>query len=180
MKWRKTPDPVPEGWPLAAKGNGLNVCFGRHTGYGGYSEIMRGARHIVIHEDALGGDNAVETWNRLENGEISGRVMLNSTYGTDTYATVIAKFSNGELAPGNIIGRTDDKKTGSASANIGDSKYTKTESLPKVTKSVPRPKISKTTSKSTVPVTATKKTKSAKSALQTHAVATAAKLKAES
>ncbi|KAL5417739.1 hypothetical protein PMIN03_001438 [Paraphaeosphaeria minitans] len=65
---------------------------------------MRGGRHIVVYEDALGGDNAIETWNRLENGEISGRVMLNSTYGTDQYARVEVKFSDGSTPKKNVVG----------------------------------------------------------------------------
>lgn len=108
MKWTKTPEPVPAGWPSATKGNGLNVCFGRHTGYGGYSEIMRGGRHIVVYENALGGDNAIETWNRLEDGEVSGRVMLNSTYGVDIYSRVEAKWSNGTTPLGEVAGRADE------------------------------------------------------------------------
>lgn len=178
MNWRKTPDPIPTGWPLTAKGNGLNICFGRHTGYGGYSEIMRGARHIVIYEGALGGDNAIETWNRLENGEVSGKVMLNSTYGTDKYPEVIAKFSNGEIAPANIIGRADNEKLSSASAKIGTKEDAKTKSATKTTKSMITSKISKTTSKSRVPSATTNKTKSAKSTTLAHIAASTAKLKA--
>ncbi|KAF1966661.1 Metallo-dependent phosphatase, partial [Bimuria novae-zelandiae CBS 107.79] len=92
-KWTRTPDSAPTQWPKAANGNGLNLCFGRHTGYNGYSNVMRGGRHIVIHQAALGGDNAMETWNRLEDGTISGKVMLNSTYGQDCYPTVAIKES---------------------------------------------------------------------------------------
>ncbi|KAL1612632.1 hypothetical protein SLS60_000861 [Paraconiothyrium brasiliense] len=102
-----TPKPVPADWPAAAHGAGLNVCFGRHTGYGGYSEVMRGGRHIVIYENALEGDNAIETWNRLENGEISGRVILNSTYGKDEYARVEVKLSHGATPHGDVAGRAD-------------------------------------------------------------------------
>jgi hypothetical protein len=67
-------------------GNGLDVCFGRHTGYGGYGNWTRGSRQILLEERTLG--NETETWIRLEDGSISGRVMLNSTYGKDEYPAV--------------------------------------------------------------------------------------------
>ncbi|KAJ4292819.1 hypothetical protein N0V90_009482 [Kalmusia sp. IMI 367209] len=102
MKWAKTPEPIPADWPTSIIGNGLNICFGRHTGYGGYGEYMRGGRHIIIHEEALEGDNAIETWMRLENGEISGRVTLNSTYGTDEYPPVALKYSTYSQADSSV------------------------------------------------------------------------------
>ncbi|KAJ6010270.1 hypothetical protein N7499_004327 [Penicillium canescens] len=67
-------------------GNGINLCFGRHTGYGGYGNLTRGSRQILLHESNLR-DN-IETWVRLENGAVSGNVTLNSTYGQDLYQTV--------------------------------------------------------------------------------------------
>ncbi|CBX97919.1 hypothetical protein IAQ61_000902 [Plenodomus lingam] len=79
MKWSK---PLPNTSP--SNGNGLNLCFNRHSGYGGYTDWTRGARQIMVKEDKLG-KNEVETWIRLEDGNISGRVMLNSTFGTDRY-----------------------------------------------------------------------------------------------
>jgi hypothetical protein len=82
MKWsnnRSLPDTNP------SNGNGINVCFGRRTGYGGYDkQYAKGARKIVIFEDALD-DRTIETWNRLEDGNISGAITLNSTYGIDKY-----------------------------------------------------------------------------------------------
>jgi len=85
MKWSKD-KAVADNDP--GTGNDIHICFGRHTGQGGYSEIMRGGRRIVIREDMLGKDNTVETWIRLENGQESARVVLNSTYGTDQYSPV--------------------------------------------------------------------------------------------
>ncbi|CAE7219698.1 hypothetical protein CFE70_010204 [Pyrenophora teres f. teres 0-1] len=82
MKWSKD---LPNTSP--ANGNGLNICFNRHSGYGGYSDYTRGARQIVVGEDSLG-DNVVDTWIRLEDGKISGQVSLNSTFGTDQYPVV--------------------------------------------------------------------------------------------
>ena len=82
MKWSKD---LPNTSP--SNGNGLNICFNRHSGYGGYSDYTRGARQIVVGEDSLG-QNVVDTWIRLENGQISGKVSLNSTFGTDEYPVV--------------------------------------------------------------------------------------------
>jgi hypothetical protein len=67
-------------------GRGLNVCFGRHSGYGGYGHWVRGSRQILLDERIL--DVTIETWIRLENGDISGAVALNDSYGTDVYPPV--------------------------------------------------------------------------------------------
>ncbi|KAH6642834.1 Metallo-dependent phosphatase-like protein [Boeremia exigua] len=75
-----------------ANGNGLNFCFNRHTGYGGYSEWTRGGRQITIDETKLG-ENVLDTWIRLEDGSVSGRVTLNATYGTDVYPVVTSSKS---------------------------------------------------------------------------------------
>jgi hypothetical protein len=56
-------------------GNGLNLCFGRHSGYGGYHrDWERGSRQIVIREERMG---EVEVWVRLEDGAVVGRGVLN-------------------------------------------------------------------------------------------------------
>ena len=68
-------------------GNGLDLCFGRHTGYGGYGSWTRGSRQILVTEEDLK-KRSLETWVRLESGEISGKVTLNGTYGQDVYAAV--------------------------------------------------------------------------------------------
>ncbi|EMD59624.1 hypothetical protein COCSADRAFT_101145 [Bipolaris sorokiniana ND90Pr] len=88
MKWsRNLPNTTP------SNGNGLNICFNRHSGYGGYSYWTRGARQIIVDEDMLG-NNIVDTWIRLENGKVSGRVTLNNTFGTDQYSVAdISKTS---------------------------------------------------------------------------------------
>jgi hypothetical protein len=90
MKWSKD---LPDNSP--ANGNGLKMCFNRHSGYGGYSDWARGGRQITIDETRLGGDNIVDTWIRLEDGSVSGRVSLNSTYGQDRYPTVVTTRSTG-------------------------------------------------------------------------------------
>ncbi|KAJ4982975.1 inactive purple acid phosphatase 16-like protein 2 [Stagonosporopsis vannaccii] len=89
MKWSKD---LPNNSP--ANGQGLNLCFNRHTGYGGYSDWTRGGRQIVIEEAELG-ENILETWIRLEDGSVSGRVTLNATYGTDIYPAVGKQKSTG-------------------------------------------------------------------------------------
>ncbi|KAJ5229586.1 hypothetical protein N7489_010294 [Penicillium chrysogenum] len=67
-------------------GNGINMCYGRHTGYGGYGDLLRGGRQILLHEGNLGDDT--ETWIRLEDGSAQARVTLNTTYGQDPYLAV--------------------------------------------------------------------------------------------
>jgi hypothetical protein len=71
---------------MSISGNGMAVCFGRHTGYGGYGSWTRGARQIFLHEDTL--DQEVETWIRFEDQTISGSVTLNATFGNDVYPVV--------------------------------------------------------------------------------------------
>ncbi|RYN33919.1 hypothetical protein AA0112_g5728 [Alternaria arborescens] len=82
MKWAKDlPDTSPK------NGNGLNICFNRHSGYGGYTDWTRGARQIVVKEDMLDA-RVVDTWIRMENGKISGQGSLNATFGADQYPMV--------------------------------------------------------------------------------------------
>jgi len=68
-------------------GNGLNLCFGRHSGYGGYGSWTRGSRQILVTEESLKA-GIVESWVRLETGDVSGAVTLNATYGEDSYPVV--------------------------------------------------------------------------------------------
>jgi hypothetical protein len=81
MKWDKNLPTSP------TNGNGVSFCFNRHSGFGGYSHWKRGARIIKIQEGKLW-KNEVETWIRLEDSSISGRVTLNATFGTDQYQRV--------------------------------------------------------------------------------------------
>lgn len=62
------------------------MCYGRHTGYGGYGNAARGGRQILLNQDSI--TDEVETWIRLEDGSISAHVTLNSTYGQDQYSPV--------------------------------------------------------------------------------------------
>lgn len=72
---------------MTVTGNGIHVCFGRHSGYGGYGTWTRGSRQIFVTEKMLE-EGVLDTWVRLEHGEVSGRVELNSTYGRDFYPAV--------------------------------------------------------------------------------------------
>ena len=67
-------------------GNGINMCYGRHTGYGGYGDLTRGGRQILLNESNLAEDT--QTWIRLEDGIVQAHVTLNTTYGQDTYTAV--------------------------------------------------------------------------------------------
>jgi len=73
---------------VTLEGNGLDLCFGRHTGYGGYGSWTRGGRQIVVDLEKIKQMQGVETYIRLEDGSESGRVMLNGTYGDDKYPEV--------------------------------------------------------------------------------------------
>lgn len=45
---------------------GPTICYGRHTGYGGYGRWPRGSRMVVLKEGSL----SVETYVRMENGSV--------------------------------------------------------------------------------------------------------------
>ncbi|KKK20701.1 hypothetical protein P175DRAFT_0469209 [Aspergillus ochraceoroseus IBT 24754] len=69
---------------MTIKGNGVNLCFGQHSGYGGYGSWIRGSRQVIVTESLLK-HKELDTWIRLESGDIVGSVALNSTYGEDVY-----------------------------------------------------------------------------------------------
>ncbi|KAF3763398.1 Metallo-dependent phosphatase [Cryphonectria parasitica EP155] len=77
---------------MGLTGNGLDLCFSRHTGYGGYGSWTRGSRQILVSLETLG--NATETWTRLEDGSVVGDVMLNSTFGSDEYPAVPLTYTS--------------------------------------------------------------------------------------
>jgi hypothetical protein len=86
-------------WPAAQTRRGRHaggkprrpvLCFSKHTGYGGYGTWNRGARVVnlaFVGNDSVAGEMQVETWVRMENGDVVTRVMLNETYGMDVYPT---------------------------------------------------------------------------------------------
>jgi hypothetical protein len=69
---------------MSIKGNGVNLCFGQHSGYGGYGNWIRGARQVLVSEETLK-RGELDTWIRLEDGGVVGAVELNATYGEDSY-----------------------------------------------------------------------------------------------
>ncbi|KAJ0119667.1 calcineurin-like phosphoesterase [Diaporthe amygdali] len=60
---------------MTVAGNGLNLCFGQHSGYGGYGNWIRGSRQILVSREQLK-DLAVETWIRTEAGTVQTRTLL--------------------------------------------------------------------------------------------------------
>jgi hypothetical protein len=75
---------TPEVGVSVIEGNGVNLCFGQRSGYGGYGSWIRGARQVVVSLAGLE-ERVVETYIRLESGEVVGAVTLNGTYGEDWY-----------------------------------------------------------------------------------------------
>jgi len=53
-------------WCCKSKVGTIHVCFGRHTGYGGYGTWARGSRIIVLGEDT----ETIVTYVRMEDGKI--------------------------------------------------------------------------------------------------------------
>ncbi|KAI8956774.1 Metallo-dependent phosphatase [Daldinia sp. FL1419] len=64
--------------------NDVNLCFSQHSGYGGYGDWERGARQILVSQPKLE-KFEIDTWIRLESGNVVGSISLNSTYGQDLY-----------------------------------------------------------------------------------------------
>ncbi|TRX88030.1 hypothetical protein FHL15_011085 [Xylaria flabelliformis] len=64
--------------------NNITLCFGQHTGYGGYGNWERGSRQVRVSKEGLAKFEA-DTWIRLESGNVVGSVSLNDTYGQDIY-----------------------------------------------------------------------------------------------
>lgn len=62
------------------------MCFCKHSGYGGYGTWNRGVRQIRMSFDESG-VMSVDTWVRMQAGEVVTSVSLNETYGADVYGT---------------------------------------------------------------------------------------------
>ncbi|KAH7147134.1 Metallo-dependent phosphatase-like protein [Dactylonectria estremocensis] len=71
---------------MSFSGSGINLCYGQHTGYGGYGDWVRGGRQIFVTQEGLR-DLSVDSHIRLENGDVVGEIALNSTFNTDAYAS---------------------------------------------------------------------------------------------
>ncbi|KOS19058.1 putative inactive purple acid phosphatase 16 [Escovopsis weberi] len=69
---------------MTVAGTGVNLCFGQHSGYGGYGNWIRGSRQVRVSLGALARGGA-DTWIRLESGDVVGAVSLNATFGRDVY-----------------------------------------------------------------------------------------------
>lgn len=74
------------------------MCYGRHTGYGGYGDWARGGRQILLNQQSL--ENDMQSWVRIEDGSISGNVHLNATYGKDRYRLVDRSTTSGQQVVG--------------------------------------------------------------------------------
>lgn len=77
---------------MTAAGNNITLCFGQHSGYGGYGSWTRGSRQIFVTEESLLNEQ-IDTWIRLETGDVVGAVTLNSTYGQDIYPATPNTYS---------------------------------------------------------------------------------------
>ncbi|KAL7625255.1 hypothetical protein AAE478_004471 [Parahypoxylon ruwenzoriense] len=64
--------------------NDVNLCFSQHSGYGGYGNWERGARQVLVTKSKLK-NREIDTWIRLESGNVVGSVSLNATFGEDRY-----------------------------------------------------------------------------------------------
>ncbi|KAI0098660.1 Metallo-dependent phosphatase-like protein [Nemania sp. FL0031] len=95
-KWKSTPTNE------AVARDGINVCYGRHTGYGGYGNLARGGRQILLRQETLAKE--VVTWVRLEDGFVPENVTLNATYGQDEYHPLPQHI---ELKRGEVEGAGD-------------------------------------------------------------------------
>ncbi|KAG6002613.1 hypothetical protein E4U54_000841 [Claviceps lovelessii] len=82
-------------------GTGLNLCYGQHTGYGGYGHWIRGGRQIMVNRQRDG--LAVQTHIRLEDGRIVGAVHLNSTFDEDSYPTTPDDETWSRLRRGTLV-----------------------------------------------------------------------------
>ena len=61
----------------APGGGNISLCFGRHTGYGGYGDWARGARVFEVAEDASArGGLRVTTHVRMEDGSVNSEEEL--------------------------------------------------------------------------------------------------------
>lgn len=67
--------------------NNVSLCYGQHTGYGGYGNWIRGARQVIVSVEGLK-ERELDTWIRLETGKVVGRMRLNESYGEDWYEKV--------------------------------------------------------------------------------------------
>ena len=64
-------------WCCPSAAGNISLCYGRHSGYGGYGEWSRGARVFELAEDASARDGvAVSTHVRMEDGSVNSQEVL--------------------------------------------------------------------------------------------------------
>jgi hypothetical protein len=83
-KW--TAEVLPD-YPVQPGAEGLNLCYGQRSGFGGAGDAVRGSRQLLLRKDKIA-DGEFDTWIRLETGERVAGVSLNTTYGEDQYPEV--------------------------------------------------------------------------------------------
>ena len=104
---------------MSVAGNGINLCYGQHSGYGGYGDWIRGGREVVVSQEQLK-NFVVDTHIRLESGHVVGAVTLNSTYNLDHYpATPNQKTYMGYVENGKIKVYGDSSSAGSSGPRSG-------------------------------------------------------------
>jgi hypothetical protein len=54
----------------------VNLCYGRHSGFGGYGDWPRGARVIEISMNATFNELSINTWIRMEDGSTNSFEVL--------------------------------------------------------------------------------------------------------
>ncbi|EFY91867.1 hypothetical protein MAC_02152 [Metarhizium acridum CQMa 102] len=97
-------------------GNGLNLCYGQHSGYGGYGDWIRGAREVVVRRDKLAA-LTVDTYVRLESGAVVGAVTLNSSFNSDRYPATPNQFTYMDKT---VNGRVKVFRSGSSRLEVCD------------------------------------------------------------
>ena len=80
-KW--TNETMPD-YIVQPEGDGLFLCFGQRTGYGGGGNWQRGSRQLLLTQSKIA-NGEIDSWIRLESGEVVGSISLNTTYGEDVY-----------------------------------------------------------------------------------------------
>ncbi|KAJ5105464.1 hypothetical protein NUU61_002811, partial [Penicillium alfredii] len=80
-------------------GNGIHMCYGRHSGYGGYGNAARGARQILLQQGQV--TKGLQTWVRLEDDSISSpsNLSTHSLHRIDTPGYSAASSPMGAASP---------------------------------------------------------------------------------
>ena len=57
--------------PTSRNNGVLSLCFGRHSGYGGYGNLDRGARVYELSVDTENGYFSYKSWVQMESGDVT-------------------------------------------------------------------------------------------------------------